>query len=487
MPRYVFLVFLFTIVLVFITPTDAANLGVSLFHDFNYLHQRPELAEKIVAANIDWVKIELRMDYMEPEQDQFDWPEEEIEALHDQGLTIFASISYTPQWANGGRSKEYPCVSVADWKQFMTELVRKFDDQIDYWGIWNEPGSANFFRCDSSNCVDDYVEKILIPAAEAIRAQAGTNYIVAPQTNYENWGGVNPSGSNGVIFLEQVMQKLQAMGKLDHVDIISHHIFKVYEKGYWLNFIHYMEDTGLHDFLALYDKPFWIGDVGWQVPPDKQSERAKRYTDGLYEMFHYCGAERVFLYMFNDNQYIGEYYGMVYDGMPYVEKKHYYTVADYQVPQAEDLNFEFESDFQHQIGRVNQTGWEASTGLDSEGYLAYGPYSSDVKAGYRKAIFKISIDNNSVNNDLIAKIEVSNLDYDLPLPGPGKIIAARNIYRTNFYNHPSPTDFVLDFYHHGSEDRLEFRVYWYDKAYISIDNVRIPSLFGSNNVPVSMR
>lgn len=477
-----YLVLVISIMCLFPVAGVTAEIGVSLFHDFNDIDQRPLMIEKVVGMGVEWIKIELRMDYCQPSPGVYDWPTEEIEALASHGLKIFASLSYTPGWSNGYRQKEYPCSNPADWYGFVAAVVQQFNDQIDYWGLWNEPGTSTFFRCDGNDCVSEYITKVFLPGAQAIRDQLGENYVVAPQTNYENSGNVNPSGKNGVEFLKRTLQQLETGNNLHLLDVISHHIFNVYESGYWVSFRKYFEDSDLLTLKDHYGKQLWIGDFGWKIPPSKQSDYARHFTDGIYDLLKRCSVDRCFIYMFNDNQYTGDYYGAVYDGMPYVEKKHYYTVRDYQLPQVEDLVFEAEhNNFFHQTGRPNQEGWEASTGADSAGFLLYGPYAENVKAGYRKAIFGMRIDNNSVNNDVVARIEVTNLDYSLPIPAPGKILVSRDIHRQDFPSANAYHDFMLEFYHHGGDDRLEFRVYWHDKSFISVDKITVPGIFSGND------
>ncbi|MFC1849226.1 hypothetical protein ACFL27_03355 [candidate division CSSED10-310 bacterium] len=478
MPRIIISFSLFC-VLVFLAPlTNAVEIGVSLYHDFANIQEKELLLERLVDAKIGWVKIELRMDLCEPEKGVFEWPEEEINALAEQDIEIFASISYAPTWANGGRSKEYPCVNPGDWYNFVKAAVEKFDAQIDHWGIWNEPGSQRFFKCDSNNYVQYYVDNVLLQAAQAIKEAPGINFVVAPQTNYEYWGEVNPVGNNGVEFLKQVFQRLEDQGKLDMVDIIAHHIFKIYEESGWANFRRYMYQNGIISLIQYYKKLFWVGDLGWSVPPEVQSERAKWFTDAFDELSSGLLVNRCFVYMFNDNQYVGDYYGMTYDGEPYKPKKHYYTIRDYLQPQRRHLTYHFEqSDFFHIIGQRNSVGWEARTSYDDEGWMAFGPYTTKVKAGYREAIFTMMIDNNTINNDLVALLEIGNPDYSLPIAQPGKVIASKLIYREDFPIAGELVDIVVPFYHHGGDDRLEFRVYWFDKAYLLIDKVVIPALW----------
>ena len=83
-----------------------------------------------------------------------------------RGLHIFATLAYSPGWANGGQPHQAPPVSAADWQRFVRTVVRRYRGQIKHWGMWNETNLSQFF----SGSKDDYVHKLLVPGAQAAKA-----------------------------------------------------------------------------------------------------------------------------------------------------------------------------------------------------------------------------------------------------------------------------------------------------------------------------
>ena len=129
------------------------------------------------------------------------------------------------------------------------------------------------------------------------------------------------------------------------------------------------------------------------------------------------------------------------------------------------LTFQAESHLQHLIGRKEADGWSATTRDDSSGFLAYGPYTTLIPAGQRVATFRLLIDNNSANNDRVVTLDI----YDATAK---HVLAQRDINRRDFLNANQYQDFAVVF-DSPSANRLEFRTYWHDRAYIRQDSVVI--------------
>lgn len=138
---------------------------------------------------------------------------------------------------------------------------------------------------------------------------------------------------------------------------------------------------------------------------------------------------------------------------------YYNYIGDYvsKVYQAENMY--------HQIGRADGDGWSANTTQDNPGFLVYGPYVSDIPAGNRIAIFKMMVDNNTINDDAVITIDV----YDST---SGNVLASRVITRKQFLKANCYDVFRLNFTQTAG-NTMEFRAYWHDRAYIKMDNVII--------------
>lgn len=118
----------------------------------------------------------------------------------------------------------------------------------------------------------------------------------------------------------------------------------------------------------------------------------------------------------------------------------------------------------HRIGVADGDGWSASTPQFDADWMVYGPYTTAI-SGVCQASFKMMIDVRNAANDAVATIDV----YDATA---GVQLAARDIYRNEFSADYTYQYFRLQF-NATVGHQLEFRTYWYDKAYIKEDHVLV--------------
>jgi len=151
------------------------------------------------------------------------------------------------------------------------------------------------------------------------------------------------------------------------------------------------------------------------------------------------------------------------------------TTASAQVlPQ---LVYETEAQTFHQNGRAEGDGWAVNTVQDKPGYLVYGPYTTAVPAGRRRAAFVLMIDNNSADNMPV-------VDVDVYAAVSGTVLASQRVTRKMFIGTLKYQVFTLDFDVVAGQN-LEFRTYWHGIAYIRQDKVAVSDLGGGDAVFVS--
>lgn len=126
--------------------------------------------------------------------------------------------------------------------------------------------------------------------------------------------------------------------------------------------------------------------------------------------------------------------------------------------------YQAETALSHQIGRLDGDGWSASIAQDSQGYLCNGPGTTEIN-GPNCATYRMMIDYRSAATGKVARLEV----YD---DTTGLAISSREIRRNEFITNYTYQNFNLLF-NSTNGHPLEFRVYWYDSAYIKVDSVVI--------------
>jgi hypothetical protein len=129
--------------------------------------------------------------------------------------------------------------------------------------------------------------------------------------------------------------------------------------------------------------------------------------------------------------------------------------------------FEAERDLQHRIGRRDAEGWSASPALDAAGFLTFGPYVTDLAPGARTATWRLLLDNpaGGGSRDSVATLEC----YDAQ---SGRVLSQRAILRRDFARAKAYQEFTLPFNAQAGQ-RMEFRLWWHDRAYLRQDWVRV--------------
>src|SRR5581483_9198257 len=88
------------------------------------IHLAPDAAlDELAAAGVVWLRADFNWKQLEPAQKgQFDWTETDrvVARASANGQRIFATLAYTPGWANGGKDGSNPPLNLQDWADFVT-------------------------------------------------------------------------------------------------------------------------------------------------------------------------------------------------------------------------------------------------------------------------------------------------------------------------------------------------------------------------------
>ena len=127
----------------------------------------------------------------------------------------------------------------------------------------------------------------------------------------------------------------------------------------------------------------------------------------------------------------------------------------------------------HQIGRADGDGWSANVAQDGVGFLQYGPYAVAGASGANVARWNLLIDNNSADNATVVQLDVNDATT-------GTVLASRMLTRRAWTAAGQDQEFALPFTLDSSRvgHALEYRVYWYDAAYVRVQQVRVTRMTG---------
>jgi len=193
----------------------------------------------------------VRMDFnwfdFEPTQGQFSFGylDPIVDAARLQGLKVYATVAYTPQWASSVASctphSSDPALSCDNkrqasataWTNAVTTVVTRYRGKVDCWGIWNEPNLKTFF----DGTLQQFVDEIFVPAAAAIRAADPGGRICGPElaglTASSNWNGRSGTCVAGSCIRNgwelDLGQMLDRVG--GSIDVVTQHFYKADAPG----------------------------------------------------------------------------------------------------------------------------------------------------------------------------------------------------------------------------------------------------------------
>jgi hypothetical protein len=277
-----------------IYPISLFSLTISpLSYGIDIFFPNNAVLQKIKDAGITWIHMGFDWTITEPQRGKYDFSDADrvINFADKNGISILAKIGYTPSWANGNKGKNYPADNVADWKFFVQTVVRRYKDRVKYWTIWNEPNIREFFALGK----DKYVQQVLLPAAQTIRAVDPAAFIVGPELSHKT-----AAGTEWYFWLKYILDNAGA-----YFDIISHHLYE--DKGVYL--MYELLENGDHLIPSVKqiiqeagqdNKPFWITETGWDTGKFSETMQSLRYLDMLQTRARKDYPQKVFFYMIID-------------------------------------------------------------------------------------------------------------------------------------------------------------------------------------------
>jgi O-glycosyl hydrolase len=212
---------------------------VTHYSDARMADKMRELGAGIVRVDFNWSGMQPSPG---PRRYDFTYTDTSVRSAHSRGLDVFATIAYSPKWANGGRSEHAPPLRIEDWENFVSAVVERYQGRnmdVQYFGIWNEPDLRGFFE----GSLDDYVA-LVTTGRQAIRRANGQAKVLGPE--------VSQTG----VLNGYYAAAMDAVG--DQFDIVTVHWYPSARRGL---------ETFLDDYVrpSAMGKPVWLTEVGQSV------------------------------------------------------------------------------------------------------------------------------------------------------------------------------------------------------------------------------
>lgn len=253
---------------------------------------------KCQAGNIGWGRVDLNWFAMETSKGVYSWGaiDAAVNSANARGIRLYATLAYTPSWANGGQDHTVPPTNPNDWKDFVRATVNRYKGSIRHWGLWNEPDLDQFF----SGTTSQYINTIVIPGAQAIREGDPTALRCAPDL----------AGDSD--FLEDVLNAAK-----NYIDVVTVHKYDEQVSDIMNKFDGYRwpwEDPNYKTVLqntGAWGKAVWFTEVGWptaggtHVDTVTEAEQANLYVQLLDQVRLRPWINKIFFYELKDDPTAG--------------------------------------------------------------------------------------------------------------------------------------------------------------------------------------
>jgi Glycosyl hydrolase catalytic core len=140
-------------------------------------------ADKMTELGAGIVRVVYGWDVIEPNcKGCFNWSF--TDAWRDEARrtkrAIFGTLGYTPRWANGGAPFNTSPLNDQDWYDFVYATVNRYQDDVFFWGIWNEPNLDSYLR---NRDLQAY-ERLARTAESAIHAANPSALVLGPDVSH---------------------------------------------------------------------------------------------------------------------------------------------------------------------------------------------------------------------------------------------------------------------------------------------------------------
>jgi polysaccharide biosynthesis protein PslG len=271
------------------------------------------LLDRVAAAGIAWIRVDFNWFMIEPERGVYDWTTTDavVSDARARGLNVFATLAYTPAWANGGQPSHVPPTNRDDWYAFVYTTVSRYRDHVQHWGMWNEPNLEGFF----SGTVEQYIDDILRVGAQAVRVAAPGSSVLGPELAI--------LGDWWLWFSVVLTQAAEA------IDIVTLHAYADTGTQVLLEMV---GPRGLMVLTGTAAKELWLSETGWRTDEVSEDAQAAYYTQVLAGVDTLDWLDKAFFYELVDDPNFAARYGMLHSDL--TPKQAYNTYQSYIAAQA---------------------------------------------------------------------------------------------------------------------------------------------------------
>jgi len=263
--------------------------------------QTPRALELASQANIDWVRLGLYWEDVEPNPGQFDFQADDalIASTRANQLNVLAILAYSTTWSTSAppdppeNLTHYPPRDVAEWARYVAAVVTRYKGDVHYWEVWNEPDLAEFW-----NGTPAQYAALLAVTSSTIKQIDPTATIVLGGQAFQDLPG-HPASE----FLTQILADADHPAAANF-DIAAFHYY-LPPNAAPQRFAEF--NTALTRF-GIGDRPVWITEAGLPSCPtllaadqDRGFEAQAQWLDQTLPSLVDLGADHVFWFQLDEN------------------------------------------------------------------------------------------------------------------------------------------------------------------------------------------
>jgi hypothetical protein len=212
--------------------------------------------QMLKSVGVNWVRLHdagiqyIGWHFLERERGNWTWEDAAIRRYRDHHLMILGQFGTAPAWASAlgrvGRNswldRYYMPEDMDAWKNYVQTITKRYQNDIHYWDVWNEPWSVAFGKADAKVGADGRYEYLFgkNPPAEfanLTRVTVASARSIDPGAKIVGLNSDTGGTSQGTAFSattvparrypgEDWTRLVAAAGGLDGVDIIGYHHYQ---------------------------------------------------------------------------------------------------------------------------------------------------------------------------------------------------------------------------------------------------------------------
>jgi hypothetical protein len=253
--------------------------------------QRAEVLDKLAAAGVKWVRIDLGWASLEERgpgltsQWYLELADRAVDQARARGLRVLCTLWATPGWANGNAGRNVPPSDPGAYARAAAFAAAHFRGRVAAWEVWNEPNLPDFFAGDAGRYA-----QLLRAAYPAFKgADPGALVLLGgPSENDTDWlRAVYAAGAQGAF---DVLATHPYMGVADAPPELP-------DDGSRYTISHV---AAVHELMRANGdgaKPIWFTEFGWSSHPNwpgvenwNRGVSPELQADYLVRSLRYIGA-----------------------------------------------------------------------------------------------------------------------------------------------------------------------------------------------------